>query len=323
MNWLRHVMPKTESIMTPSNNTLSKLLEMPLDQLMARALKTKLRHRKDQFSLCTIMNVKSGNCTEDCSFCAQSAHHSTNAAIYPIQSVNEVLKQAEQAAQNGATRFSLVASGRGPSPKEVEAYALRIQAIRERIGISVCASLGIMDSKSLLMLKQAGLSRYHHNLESSPDYFSQVCTTHTIFERIETIKAAKRIGLETCVGGIIGLGEDMRQRLNLALTLQKLSVNSVPINILVPLPGTRLANALPPSIPEILRTIAIFRLLLPRQAIRIAGGRETLKDLQGLLFMAGADAMLIGGYLTVRGRPVHEDLQMVERIKGIWQQCSS
>lgn len=300
---------------------LSKLLEMPLSNLMARALKTKLRHRQDRFSLCTIMNVKSGGCTEDCSFCAQSAHHNTNAPTYPIRFVDDILKEAEQAARNGATRFSLVASGRGPSQREVEEYAVRIQAIRKRIDISVCASLGIMDYASLKILKQAGLTRYHHNLETSPDHFSHICTTHTIFERIATIKAAKKAGLETCVGGILGLGEDMTQRLNLAVTIKKLQVDSVPLNILVPIPGTQIFGVSPISVPEILRTIAIFRLLLSKQAIRIAGGRETLKELQGLLFMAGADAMLIGGYLTVKGRAVEDDLELVKNMRLLWRQC--
>lgn len=288
---------------------------------MTRALKTKLKYRQDRFSLCTIMNVKSGDCTEDCSFCAQSAHHSTDAPIYPIRSIDDILKEAEQAAQNGATRFSLVASGRGPSPRELEEYALRIQAIRERIDISICASLGIMDHISLEILKQAGLTRYHHNLETSPNYFSHICTTHTISERIATIKAAKKAGLETCVGGILGLGEDMTERLNLVVTIQKLEVDSVPLNILVPIPGTKISGVSPITHDEILRTIAIFRLLLPKQAIRIAGGRETLKELQGLIFMAGADAMLIGGYLTVRGRPVKDDLEMVKNIRLVWRQC--
>lgn len=308
--------------MSPSiKQKLQDFLKMPLSHLMARALKIKLKHRKDRFSLCTIMNVKSGGCTEDCSFCAQSSHHTTNAPIYSIRSMDDILREAEQAAQNGATRFSIVASGRGPSARELEEYAIRIQAIRERIDISICASLGIMDHSSLKVLKQAGLTRYHHNLETSPNYFSHICTTHTIFERIATIKAAKKAGLETCVGGIIGLGEDMTERLNLAVTIQKLGVDSVPLNILVPISGTKTFGSSSVTHNEILRTIAIFRLLFPKQAIRIAGGRDTLKELQVLLFMAGADAMLIGGYLTIRGRPVKDDLEMVENIRSLWRQC--
>ncbi|MEZ0328094.1 MAG: biotin synthase BioB [Dissulfuribacterales bacterium] len=300
---------------------LQRLLRMPLDRLMSKALKTKLRHRQDRFSLCTIMNVKSGGCTEDCIFCAQSAHHKTDAPEYPLKSIDEILKEAEHAAQNGASRFSLVASGKGPSRREIDEYAVRIRTVQERIGISVCASLGIMDISGLLMLKQAGLTRYHHNLETSPDYFSNICTTHTMSQRIETIKAAQKAGLETCVGGIIGLGEDMAQRLSLALTIKKLRVDSVPLNILVPIPGTKLSSV-PPIMPhEILRTVAMFRLMLPKQAIRIAGGRETLKELQGLLFIAGADAMLIGGYLTIRGRAVKDDLKMAEDFRTIWKKC--
>lgn len=309
--------------MSSNNNPkFLQLLNMPLDRLMNRALRIKLRHRGDRFSLCTIMNVKSGACTEDCAFCAQSAHHQTNAPTYSIKSVDEILQAAEQAAKNGATRFSLVASGRGPTSEEIEAYAMRIQTIKERIGISVCASLGMMDLNGLKILKQAGLTRYHHNLEASPDYFPNICTTHTISERIKTIKSAQKAGLETCVGGIIGLGEDMVQRLEMAMAIKKLGVDSVPINILVPIRGTRL-DSIPSLMPhEILRTVAMFRLLLPKQAIRIAGGRETLRELQGFLFMAGADAMLIGGYLTVRGRPIEDDIKMVTYIKDIWAKCS-
>ncbi len=309
--------------MKVNKKDVHELASMPLSWLMDKALETKLRYRGDKFSLCTIMNARSGRCTEDCAFCAQSARYSASVSVYPLRSPEDAIREAERAKVTGAERFSLVTSGRGMDSDEVERVAEIVHAIRSRVGIKVCCSLGILDGKSLCYLKDAGMSRYHHNLETSRRFFSHVVTTHTFQERIDTIRAAKEAGLEVCSGGIIGLGETQEDRLSMACSLVELDVDSVPINLLVPIEGTPLATAAPLEMTDILKTIAIFRLILPEKALRIAGGRESrLGDFQAMAFWAGADAMLIGGYLTVRGREIEKDLEMVRQVKGLWKSVS-
>ena len=299
---------------------INDLFNYPLSELMALARDAKLMERGDSFSLCTIMNVKSGRCTEDCAFCAQSSRYRTGSPVFTLKSTDEILKAAAKAKDEGAARFSLVASGRGLSRSEVDELAVGIEQIKDRVGISVCASFGILDSEALKTLKSSGLCRYHHNIETSESFFPKVITTHGFKERISTIHAAKDVGLEVCSGGIIGLGESAGDRISMALSLASLGVDSIPLNILIPIPGTPLASRTSMSVEEILRTIAIFRLIFPNKAIRIAGGRESgLMDFQGLAFWAGADAMLIGGYLTLAGRAVDVDLRLVREVKKLWQ----
>ena len=303
-----------------SIDKINDLLKLPLSELMALARDAKLRKRGDSFSLCTIMNVKSGRCTEDCAFCAQSSRYRTGSPVFSLKSNDEILEQAAKAKDAGAARFSLVTSGRGLSRSEVDDLAVGIEQIRTGVGINVCASLGILDSDALTALKSAGLSRYHHNIETSESFFPEVISTHSFKDRISTIHTAKEAGLEVCSGGIIGLGESAQDRVEMAFTLAELGVDSVPINILVPIPGTPLVSQAPLSAEEILRTIAVFRLIFPDKAIRIAGGRESaLMDFQGFAFWAGADAMLIGGYLTIAGRPIEVDLRLVREVKSLWQ----
>lgn len=310
--------------MKTTKKQLSALTKKPLLELMEQALRIKLEHRGTTFSLCTICNIKSGKCTEDCTFCAQSARYKTHAPVYDIMSLEQILTEAFTAKQNGATHFSLVASGKGPTEAELTHYAQYIAAIKSHVQINVCASLGVLDVKGLAVLKDAGLSRYHHNLESSRSFFSSMCSTHSYQERLNTIMAAKETGLEVCAGGIIGIGEDMASRLEMIFELSMLEVESIPLNILVPIAGTPLEQQKRLEIEEIIRTIAIIRIALPKSALRIAGGRDTvLKDFQGLAFMTGADAMLIGGYLTVRGRDVSCDLAMLEEIKKMWDNALS
>jgi len=288
-------------------------------QLISLANEERERVAGGKIELCSITNAKSGRCNEDCKFCAQSIHYNTKISVYPLKSKNELLAEAERAKENGAERFSIVTSGKGLSPQEVEKIAETINIIKEKIGISPCASLGILDTKALTLLKDAGLNRYHHNIETSRQFYPNIVTTHTFDDRIKTIQAAKSAGLEVCSGGIIGLGESEEDRISMALTLKELDVDSIPINILIPLNGTPLEKIKTISITEILRTIAIFRLITGNKTIKIAAGRESvLKDFQGLAFMAGANGMIIGGYLTVRGRSPEEDLGMVSEIKKLW-----
>ncbi|NPA94936.1 MAG: biotin synthase BioB [Thermodesulfobacteria bacterium] len=293
---------------------------LSLFELMEKALDVKLAERGARFGLCTITNAKSGGCTEDCAFCAQSSRARGSAPLYGFKDMDTIVREAEEAARSGAERFSIVTSGKGPPPALIDKVAQCISRIKGEVDISVCASLGIMDEAGLKTLKDAGLSRYHHNLEASKGFFPRVCTTHTYEERVETIENARRAGLEVCAGGIIGLGEGEQDRFNLARELAGLQVDSCPINILVPISGTPLEAMETLSLVSILRTVAMFRLLLPWAAIRIAGGRErVLADAQIMAFMAGADSMLIGGYLTTRGRQVEMDLDMVSKVKELWK----
>ncbi len=292
-----------------------------LAELMQQALELKLENRGLKMGLCTISNARSGSCSEDCAFCAQSKSARTNAPVYPLKSRDELLMEAEEAKKSGASRFSIVTSGRGPSERQVQEVAQRVAEIREKVGIEVCCSLGIMSKSKIKTLKDAGISRYHHNLEASEEFFPTICSTHTFDQRVDTIRKAKECGLEICSGGIIGLGESEFHRFSMARTLSGLGVDSVPINILVPIEGTRLQGLKPLAVGDILRTIAMFRIMIPECALRIAGGRESaLGQMQALAFMAGADAMLIGGYLTTRGRPPELDLALTEEIRKLWEE---
>ncbi len=301
---------------------MDRIQDHGLLELMQEALSLKLRYRGDRMGLCTISNARSGACSEDCAFCAQSVSaRGAQSPVYPLKSADELVMEAETAAESGAERFSIVTSGRGPSERMVEEVAERVWAIRDKVGIRVCCSLGIMGKRKIKILKDAGVTRYHHNLEASREFFPAICSTHSFKERVATIQAARQCGLEVCSGGIIGLGEAEKDRISMAQTLSDLGVDSVPINILVPIRGTRLQDLPTMGLSEILRVVAMFRIIMPRCAIRIAGGRETaLGEFQALAFMAGADAMLIGGYLTTRGRPPGMDLALTQEIRQLWKE---
>ncbi|MFH0801386.1 MAG: biotin synthase BioB [bacterium] len=287
--------------------------------LIAAANRERQKWMGSRFELCSIMNVKSGSCSEDCKFCAQSSRYKTTSPVFPLVSVDEMLHDAERAKMAGAERFGLVASGRNLSNKEIETIAEGIRRIRQNVEIAVCASLGILKKDSLMLLKESGLSRYHHNIETSQEFFPRIASTHLFSDRMATLKSAGDAGLEVCSGGIIGMGEGEDDRIRMAQVLREADVDSVPLNILVPIAGTPLAGISPLTVEEILRTVAMFRLILKNKTIRIAAGRETaLKDFQGMAFLAGANAMMIGGYLTIQGREVAEDHKLVEEVKKLW-----
>jgi len=266
-----------------------------------------------RFELCGITNAKSGKCSEDCKFCAQSSRYSTSSPIYPLKDKDTMLMEAGRAREIGADRIGIVTSGRGIGQRDLDVITETVMAVKQDTGMQVCASLGVLDKAALSMLRDAGLTRFHHNIETSRNFYPQVVSTHSFDDRVQTIKAAQEVGLEVCSGGIIGLGEDESDRVSMALTLRDLGVKSVPINILVPIKGTPFANNKPLSVAEILRTIAIFRLILGDKTIKIAAGRETaLGDFQGMAFWSGANGMIIGGYLTIDGREAEKDLRLVE-----------
>jgi len=226
---------------------------------------------------------------------------------------------ARSAKAMGACKFGIVTSGNALTREDLRTIAEAVQKIKDDIGIYVCASLGELDEQDLTLLKRSGLSRYHHNIETSTNHFKKIVTTHSFRDRVNTIKAAKNAGLQVCSGGIIGIGETWDDRIDMALTLKELDVDSVPINVLVPVKGTALQGMKAISSSDVIRTIALFRIIMKDKVVKVAAGRETiLKDFQAMAFMAGANGMLIGGYLTTAGRPPEDDRIFVEEIKRAW-----
>jgi biotin synthase len=265
--------------------------------------------------LCAIVNAKSGRCPEDCAFCAQSTHHKTQIETYPLMEPQQILHTAQEAEAMGARRFSIVTSGKALTEKDLAKVIQAIRLIKEKTGLTLCASLGMMAQGRAHQLKEAGLSCYHHNLETAPSFFPHICTTHRYEEDLDTLRTAQDAGLEVCSGGIFGLGESPEQRLELAFTLREMEVDSAALNFLNPIPGTPLERTQSLTPLEILKSVALFRFILPDKDIRICGGREFgLRDLHSLIFWAGANGIMIGNYLTTQGRDYQADLQMIQDL---------
>ena len=297
-------------INTPDNEIMS---------LLAGAEKLRRHAHGNKVKLCGIVNAKSGRCSENCSFCAQSAHHQTDCRVYPLMNEQELIASAKNAeAKMSATCFSIVTSGKSVHTEaELATIGSALSAVAKETKLNRCVSLGTLDLPQINKLKAAGLKRLHHNLEAAESYFDKICTTHTYQERVKTIRLAQEAGLEVCSGGIFGLGETAAQRLELAFALKELNVQSVPINILNPVAGTpAAANYKPPTPFEVLKLVAAYRFILPTQDIGIFGGRErALGTLQPLMFSAGANVTLIGDYLTTKGEAPARDLQMIRDLK--------
>lgn len=272
--------------------------------------------KQDRVLSCSIVSAKQGMCSEDCRFCAQAGRHSTDVETFPLVSQDVIEDAARQAAAVGSHSLGIVVSGRGlRTPEEFERVLASIRSLANAGQIRVCASLGVLDEAMAQRLRDAGIERYHHNLETSRRFFPQVCTTHTYDDRLATLHAARAAGLDLCSGGLFGLGETDEDRVDLAMELRELDVHSAPVNFLNPIPGTPLAAMplLPPR--KALLIIAMFRFALPDKDIKVCGGREpTLRDLQSWMFYAGANGAMIGNYLTTQGRPAAEDWQMIEDL---------
>ena len=275
------------------------------------------RVRKAQFGdsvhLCTICNAKSGKCSEDCSFCSQSAHNSSAVEVYPLLPSAQLQAGADYAVEHQINRYSLVTSGRGLESKDVDVACDAMANIADK-SVEYCASFGILDDAGFAKLKAAGVTRYHHNLEASRSMFPTVCTTHSYQDRIDTIKRAQAAGLTICAGGLFGLGETDEQLLEMARDLQALSVESMPINFLTAIEGTQMAGKNYLSPVRCLKIIAFFRFLLPTQDILICGGRANLRELEGLIFHAGASGMMTGNYLTTAGKTAEQDRRMIDAL---------
>jgi len=271
--------------------------------------------------LCSIVNIKSGNCSENCGYCSQSSHHpSPDSPIYGLKSQAEILEHATAAAASGAKRFCLVSQGRGPKyasskSQEFEQILETVRQIVAKTDIKPCCALGEITPEQAQQLKEAGVTRYNHNLESSANFYGEIVTTHGWQDRVETVKNLKAAGIQACTGGILGMGESWEDRIDLALTLRELEVESVPLNLLNARPGTPLSEQEPLNPYEALKAIAIFRCLLPHQIIRYAGGREAVMgQLQSLGLQAGINAMLIGNYLTTLGQSPQQDHLMLASL---------
>jgi len=287
-----------------------------LPWMMAGADRIRKTYRGNQVEVCAISNVRSGNCSENCSFCAQSGHYKTTSPVYNYISSDQLKQQAETARAWGASDFGVVSKGWGVrSDKERNQLAEYFEALNEHSDIGRCASLGVLDKETADELKTMGLENYHHNLECAESYFGEVCTTHTYQENIDTIINARNAGLRVCAGGILGMGESLQQRIELAETLRRIGVESVPLNFLNPQAGTPMGGREPMTAQDILKSIVVYRYMLPKAEIRIAGGRQFLGDMQSMIFMAGASGVMIGDYLTTKGRKVEDDLEMLKNLK--------
>ena len=292
-----------------------QLAAAPLGELTEAADEIRRRYCGDTFDICTIINGKSGKCSEDCKFCAQSSRYHTGLKdTYPLLGTEELLEEAKYNADRGVLRYSIVTSGRCLSDREVERLCDSIRKIKEETDIRICVSPGLLQEEQFRKLKEAGADRVHCNLESSERYFLQVCTTHTYEEKTAAIQAAKRAGLSVCSGGILGLGESVEDRIDMVLTARKLGVRSIPVNVLNPIPGTPYEKNPVLSGEEILRCTAVFRFLIPDGLIRLAGGRGLMEDKGKKCFQSGANAAISGDMLTTAGITVESDMEMIRSL---------
>ena len=290
------------------------LYDQPLDKLCESADKIRRHFCSSRFDLCTIINGKSGRCSENCKFCAQSAHNHTGVTEYPLLPDEEILAQARINRQQGVLRYSIVTSGKQLSDQEIDRMCGLIRRIREEVGISVCVSFGLLKEEQFRRLKEAGVTRIHNNLETSERNFANVCTTHTFTDKVQAIRAAQAAGLTVCSGGIMGLGETVEDRIDMALRLRELGIKSVPVNMLNPIPGTPFEKNNRLTDEDMRRIVAIYRFILPDASIRLAGGRGLLPDKGRGCFTSGANAAISGDMLTTAGITVKTDLELLNEL---------
>ena len=295
---------------------LVRLPDTSLFDILASADRIRRHFKGVDVNLCSIVNARSGLCAEDCTFCAQSSRYKTGVETYPMIPSDSIVESALAASSHGAREFSIVTSGTGVNrSQDVEILTEALGGINRETNMESCASLGIMKEETLLQLKEAGLHSYHHNLETARSFFPKICTTHDYEDDVRTVRLAKRLGFYICSGGVFGLGETWEQRVELAETLSELDVDSIPINFLNPRPSTPLEEAKNLTPRECLTIIVLYRFMLPAKDIVICGGREVnLRELQPLIFAAGANGMMMGNYLTTPGRDSRRDLNMLEDL---------
>lgn len=310
----------TEKYTKSIENIKEFIASMPRKELYELAHRTTRKYLGNRFDSCSIINAKSGNCSENCKWCSQSVFSRCNIEKYPLVSVDRAVKEGLYNSSFGIKRFSLVTSGKRVSKKEIDEICKIVKALKETGKIIPCVSLGLIDEEDMNKLTAAGVTRYHCNMESSPSYFGELCTTHTQEEKIKTLKAAEKAGLSLCSGGIIGMGETLDDRIELALLLRDLNVKSIPINFLNPIKGTPLQDAKPLTEDEILTTIAIFRLINPTAFLRFAGGRALIsKEIQEKALYIGINSAIMGDMLTTLGNSARNDIAMFKAAGYKWE----
>lgn len=312
-----HVKQATEQVLRGKEITKEEALELyrqPLEKLCNASNDIRRHFCADQFDICTIINGKSGSCSEDCKFCAQSAHNHTDATQYPLLPADELVAAAKLNQEQGVLRYSIVTAGKRLTDAEVDEMCEAVRQIRREVDISVCISFGLLNEGQYRRLKEAGVTRVHNNLETSRRFFPQVCTTHTYDDKIKAIQAAQAAGLTVCSGGIMGLGETPEDRIDMAIALRDLKIKSVPVNMLNPIPGTPFEKNGTLSADDMRRIVAVYRFLLPDASIRLAGGRGLLDDKGEGCFQSGANAAISGDMLTTSGITVKTDLALLEKL---------
>ena len=297
----------------PTAEDLQQIANAPISHLVEAAHEVTIHKASQVFNFCAIVNAKSGRCSENCHWCAQSQHFEGQCEIYPLLEAKKIIEAALIAQRSGASRFSLVTSGRKLSRREVREASEIVRELKKETSLEICLSAGLLTAEEFQLLAQAGVCRCHCNLETCENFFPHVCSSHTFTDKLKTIEAAHSAGLDICSGGIIGMGESRQNRIELALTLRKLKICSIPINILEPIKGTPLELIEPISEEEIIRTIALFRLANPKAYLRFAGGRRRLSDTATRLALrAGINSAIAGDMLTTKGTGIEKDKKLVE-----------
>ena len=293
---------------------LSFLLTCDLDELLHCADILRRHFSENRSDLCSIINGRSGRCSEDCKFCAQSAHHCTGIEEYAFLDKRKIIAECRHNEQQGVQRFAIVTAGRRLSGSEFDKALDTYRTLTCESHVGLCASFGLLEQEQFFMLHNAGVSRYHANIETSRNNFKNICTTHTFEDKLECIRRAKAAGFEICSGGIIGMGESWQDRIDMALTLGGLGVNSIPINALIPIKGTPLENIERINERDILRTVAIFRFIVPTADIRLAAGRSLMSNCGERAFVSGANSAITGDMLTTSGNRIRDDVALLKRI---------
>lgn len=292
---------------------LLKLYNLPLEELLAESSK----YMSDNIEFCSLINARNGKCSQNCKYCAQSSHYCTNIESYPLVDIQEVIKAAKESKENKVSRFAIVTSGKTPDEgRDFQIELDMIKAINEVGGLKSCASIGILNEEQAKQLAQAGLKRFHHNINTCRSYYPEVCTTHSWDDRLNTCKLVKKYGMELCCGVILGMGETIEQRVEMAMELAEIEPNSIPINILMPIPETPFENYHDKIDEEnVLRTMAIFKIASPKSVVRFCGGRMRLsQENQELALKTCVEGILVGNYLTTVGREPHEDLETANKL---------
>lgn len=292
---------------------LLRLYNLPLEELLAESSK----YMSDNIEFCSLINARNGKCSQNCKYCAQSSHYCTNIESYPLVDIQEVIKAAKESKENKVSRFAIVTSGKTPDEgRDFQIELDMIKAINEVGGLKSCASIGILNEEQAKRLAQAGLKRFHHNINTCRSYYPEVCTTHSWDDRLNTCKLVKKYGMELCCGVILGMGETIEQRVEMAMELAEIEPNSIPINILMPIPETPFENYHDKIDEEnVLRTMAIFKIANPKSVVRFCGGRMRLsQENQELALKTCVEGILVGNYLTTVGREPHEDLETANKL---------